>query len=50
MVQALAEEFRNQHPDITISVSGGGSGSGIAALINGEIDIANSSREISQKN
>lgn len=49
MVQALAEEFRNQHPDITISVSGGGSGSGIAALINGEIDIANSSREISQE-
>ena len=49
MVQALAEEFRKQHPDITISVSGGGSGSGIAALINGEIDIANSSREISQE-
>ncbi|HOL53305.1 MAG TPA: substrate-binding domain-containing protein, partial [Coprothermobacter proteolyticus] len=40
MVQALAEEFHNQHPDVTISVSGGGSGSGIAALINGEIDIA----------
>lgn len=49
MVQALAEEFRNQHPDITISVSGGGSGSGIAALINGEINIANASREISQE-
>ncbi len=49
MVQALAEQFRNAHPDVNISVSGGGSGSGIAALINGEIDIANSSREISQE-
>ncbi|HPO84084.1 MAG TPA: PstS family phosphate ABC transporter substrate-binding protein [Coprothermobacter proteolyticus] len=49
MVQALAEEFHNQHPDVTISVSGGGSGSGIAALINGEINIANASREISQE-
>jgi len=50
MVQALAEEFRNQHPDITISVSGGGSGSGIAALINGEIDIANSLERFLRKN
>lgn len=49
MVQALAEQFRNTHPNVNISVSGGGSGSGIAALINGEIDIANSSREISQE-
>lgn len=49
MVQALAEQFHDVYPDVNISVSGGGSGSGIAALLNGEIDIANSSRKISQE-
>ncbi|NPV89035.1 phosphate ABC transporter substrate-binding protein PstS family protein [Coprothermobacteraceae bacterium] len=44
MVQALAEAFKAKNPKADISVSGGGSGTGIAALINGEIDIANSSR------
>jgi phosphate transport system substrate-binding protein len=47
-VQALAEAFHNAHPEVNISVSGGGSGSGIAAIINGEIDIADASREITQ--
>jgi phosphate transport system substrate-binding protein len=33
-------------PDVRISVTGGGSGTGIAALINGTVDIANASREM----
>ena len=41
---AWAEAYQAQHPDIRISVTGGGSGTGIAALINGTADIANASR------
>ncbi len=37
------------HPNVQIAVSGGGSGTGIASLINGQIDIADSSREMTQK-
>jgi phosphate transport system substrate-binding protein len=33
-----------RHPDVRISVTGGGSGTGIAAMINGTVDIANASR------
>ena len=33
-------------PTVAIAVSGGGSGTGIAALINGTVDIANSSRDM----
>lgn len=44
--QAWAEAFRAEHPDTNISVTGGGSGVGIAALINGDTDIAQSSREM----
>lgn len=43
---AWAEYFQQQNPDIRISVTGGGSGTGIAALINGTVDIANASRKI----
>jgi phosphate transport system substrate-binding protein len=43
---AWAEAYQNQHPEIQISVTGGGSGTGIAALINGTVDIANASRKI----
>jgi phosphate transport system substrate-binding protein len=43
---AWAEEYHVLFPNIEISVSGGGSGTGIAALINGTVDIANASREI----
>ncbi len=35
-----------EHPEVRISVSGGGSGTGIAALLNGTVDIANASRPI----
>ncbi|PWH17821.1 MAG: phosphate-binding protein [Ardenticatenia bacterium] len=43
---AWAEEYMQRHPDVRISVTGGGSGTGIAALINGTVDIANASREM----
>jgi len=41
---AWAEAYRRVRPDISIAVTGGGSGTGIAALINGTVDIANASR------
>lgn len=43
---AWAERYQTLRPEVRISVSGGGSGTGIAALINGTVDIANASREI----
>ncbi|HEX7808690.1 MAG TPA: substrate-binding domain-containing protein, partial [Thermoanaerobaculia bacterium] len=42
----LAEAFMAKNPSTTIQVTGGGSGVGIAALINGTTDIAASSRPI----
>ncbi|MBI3313676.1 MAG: phosphate ABC transporter substrate-binding protein [Candidatus Omnitrophica bacterium] len=44
--QAWAEEFMLQHPDVSIAVTGGGSGTGIAAILSGTCDIAQSSRDI----
>jgi len=41
---AWAEQYQEIKPDVQISVTGGGSGTGIAALINGTVDIANASR------
>lgn len=49
LVQKLAEEFMKRHPAVNIAVTGGGSGTGIAALLNKTTDIANSSRELSPK-
>ncbi len=46
LAQAWAEEYKKIKPEVAIAVSGGGSGTGIAALINGTVDIANSSRKI----
>lgn len=46
VAQAWAETYRSVKPDVAIAVSGGGSGTGIAALINGTVDLANSSRDI----
>ena len=43
---AWAEAYQGEHADVSISVTGGGSGTGIAALINGTVDIANASRQI----
>jgi len=50
--QRWAEAYMKQNPGITIQVAGGGSGVGIAALINGTTDIAEASRPIkdSEKN
>lgn len=44
--QQWAEAYMKKHPETTIQVTGGGSGVGLAALINGSTDIANSSRPI----
>lgn len=44
---AWAERYMALQPDVRISVTGGGSGTGIASLINGTIQIANASREMS---
>lgn len=43
---AWAEKYQNLHPEIQISVTGGGTGTGIAALLNRTTDIANASRAI----
>lgn len=49
IAQLCAEEFMKYHPDVNISVRGGGSGVGIAALIDGTCDIANASRPMKTK-
>jgi phosphate transport system substrate-binding protein len=46
---AWAEKYQGEHPDVRISVTGGGSGTGIAALINNTVDIANASRQIKKE-
>lgn len=46
VAQAWAEEYRKVNPNVAVAVSGGGSGTGIAALQNGTVDLANASREI----
>ncbi len=43
---AWAEKYQGDHSDVRISVTGGGSGTGIAALVNGTVDLANASRKI----
>lgn len=47
--QAWAEAYMKEHPGTSIAVTGGGSGVGIAALINGDTDIAQASREMTQE-
>ena len=49
IAQKVAEAFMAQNPDVKISISGGGSGNGIKALIDGSTDIADSSRFIKEK-
>ena len=49
VVQRLSEEYMKINPNAMIAVTGGGSGTGIAALINNSTDIANSSRGIKEK-
>ncbi len=43
---AWVEAYTALHPEVRISVTGGGTGTGIAAMINGTVDIANASREM----
>ena len=49
IAQKCAEMFSQKYPGVDISVRGGGSGTGIAALIDGICDIADSSRPIKDK-
>ena len=45
----LAEKFTEIDPEFSIAISGGGSGLGITSLLNGQADIANSSRPLSEE-
>jgi phosphate transport system substrate-binding protein len=47
--QAWAEAFNKLHPEINVAVTGGGSGTGIAAILNGTCDVAESSRAMDEK-
>ncbi len=49
IAQKAAEAYMAEHPDVKISLSGGGSGNGIKAIIDGTADIGNASRFIKQK-
>ncbi|MDA8211501.1 MAG: substrate-binding domain-containing protein, partial [Clostridia bacterium] len=44
--QALAEEFMKRNPSARLAVKGGGSGTGISALIDGTAELANASRKM----
>ena len=44
-----AEQYKRNNTAIGVAVSGGGSGTGIAALINGTVDIANASRAMTRR-
>lgn len=48
LAQRWAEIYMSKHPGVTIQVTGGGSGVGISALINGTTDICNASRPMKQ--
>lgn len=45
----LAEQFNKVNGDFSVTISGGGSGLGIASLLNSQADIANSSRPLTQE-
>jgi phosphate transport system substrate-binding protein len=47
--QRIAEEYMKQAPTAMVQVTGGGSGTGIAALINGTVDLAQSSRSMTEE-
>jgi phosphate transport system substrate-binding protein len=46
VAQAWAEHYKDVDATVAVAVSGGGSGVGISALINGKVDIANASRKM----
>lgn len=49
LVSNLAEVFSKSNPELAISVTGGGSSVGIAAVLNGEVPLANSSRPLKKE-
>ena len=49
LCQAWAEAFMARHPQVTVAITGGGSGTGIAAFISGTADLASASRKMTQK-
>lgn len=49
LMSDLAEAYMNAHPDVSIAVTGGGSGTGVAALLNGTTEICASSRDLKDK-
>lgn len=49
IAQRVAEKFMEAHPDVVITLSGGGSSNGIKALLDGTTDIANASRPMKDK-
>lgn len=49
VAQAWAEAYPKVNPEVAVAVSGGGSGTGIAAMINGTVDIANASRSMKDR-
>jgi phosphate transport system substrate-binding protein len=49
LVSSWAEEFMKKYPEADVSVTGGGSGTGIAALINGTTDLCSASRDMKDK-
>ena len=46
---AWSEAYKKAAPDVNVEVNGGGSGVGIAGLINGSVELANSSRSFEEK-
>ncbi|MBU4272166.1 MAG: phosphate ABC transporter substrate-binding protein [Planctomycetes bacterium] len=48
LAQAWAEQYHRKHPGVSVQVLGGGSGVGIASLIDGNCDMANTSRKMKE--
>lgn len=49
ITMAVAEEFRNEQPDVEVSVAMSGTGGGMKKFTAGEIDICDASRPIKQE-
>ena len=49
IAQRAAEVYLGLHPELALSVSGTGSGDGLKAIVEGSVDIANSSRDLKSK-
>ena len=49
VAQAWAETYKEVDPNVAVAVTGGGSGTGISAMINGTVDLANASRKMKDR-